>query len=346
MPDSKITDLPPATSFSDTDISPFVQGVGAAAETRRATFGQIRNAVMADRPLHVRDYGATGNGTSDDTAAFQAALNAAAAAGGGVVMVGPRRYLIDSADLVIPANVTLQGGIDPGGWRVNNDYSALPYCLLLNPARTIRLRRNAALEQVAILRKGFTSPNTMREALNCAAAFSGTAVSIGDGSTGSSGTNATDASVRGLLIIGFTWGIYSNGASRTRIRDVIGDCTNGLYLGRSYDIAQNERINWHPLATTGRTFSSATYAVSGCANNGSGLVRLTTGTAHELQAGDLVVVGGVGGVAGANGRFTVAAVPGANMIDLAGSAFSGNYTSGGSVNPAPNHRRGKGFWIV
>ncbi|WP_458093751.1 glycosyl hydrolase family 28-related protein [Roseomonas sp. WA12] len=345
MPDSKISDLPPASSFADTDISPFVQGVGASAETRRASFGQIRNAVMADRPLHVRDYGAAGNGTSDDTAAFQAALNAAASAGGGVVMVGPRRYLIDSADLVIPANVTLQGGIDPGGFRVNNDYSALPYCLMLNPARTIRLRRNASLEQVAVLRKGFIGPNTLREALDCTAAFSGTAVSIGDGTTGSSVTNATDASVRGLLIIGFTWGVYSNGASRTRIRDIVGDCTNGLYLGRSYDIAQNERINWHPLATTGRSFSSATYAVSGCANNGAGLVRVTTSTAHELLPGDLVVVGGIGGVAGANGRFTVAATPNATVIDLAGSAFAGAYTSGGSVNPAPNHRRGKAFWI-
>jgi hypothetical protein len=345
MADAKISDLPPASALSDTDSSPFVQGIGAAAETRRATFAQLRGTLMADRPLHVRDYGAAGNGTTDDAAAFQAALNAAAAAGGGVVLVGPRRYLIDSADLVIPANVTLQGGGDPGGWRVNNDYSALPYCLLLNPARTIRLRRNAALEQVAILRKGFVSPTTLREGLDAVYAFAGTAVSIGDGTTGGSSTNATDASVRGLLIIGFNWGIYSNGASRTRIRDVVGDCTNGLYLGRSYDIAHNERINWHPLATTGRNFTNTTYSVAGCTNNGSGLVRLTTSLAHDLRAGDLVVVSGVGGVPGANSRFTVAAVPTTTTLDLAGSTFSGTYTTGGSVNPTLNHRRGKGFHV-
>ncbi|MBP0446733.1 hypothetical protein J8J14_18315 [Roseomonas sp. SSH11] len=345
MADAKISDLPPAASFSDTDSAPFVQGVGAAAETRRASFGQLRSSLMADRPLHVRDFGAQGNGTTDDTAAFQAALNAASAAGGGIVLIGPRRYLIDSADLVIPANVTLQGGGDPGGWRVNNDYSALPYCLLLNPARTIRLRRNAALEQMAILRKGFTSPTTLREGLDAVYAFAGTAVSIGDGSTGSSATNATDASVRALLIIGFNWAIYSNGASRTRIRDIIGDCTNGLYLGKSYDIAQNERINWHPLATTGRGFTNTTYAVSGCTNNGAGLVRLSTSTAHELRAGDVVVVSGVGGVPGANSRFTIAATPSSTTLDLAASTFSGAYTSGGTVNPALNHRRGKGFHI-
>ena len=345
MPDSKISDLPPASTLQDTDISPIVQGVGSVAETRRATFGQIRSIITADRPLYVRDYGAAGNGTTDDTGAIQAALNAASSAGGGVVMFGPRRYLVDSADLVIPANVTLRGAADPGGFRVDNDYSAIPYAIVLNPLRTIRLRRNAALEGVAILRKGLAAPSNVREALDCAAAFTGTAVSIGDGTTGGSPTNATDASVRSLLIIGFNWGIYSDGASRTRILDVLGDCTNGLYLGRSFDIAHNERINWHPLATTGRAFSSTTYTVTGCTSNGSGLVRLTTSAVHELRAGDVVVVSGVGGVAGANGRFTVSAVPTTTTLDLAASAFSGTYTSGGSVNPALNHRRGKAFWI-
>jgi hypothetical protein len=345
MPDSKISELPPAGSLQDTDISPIVQGVGLTTETRRATFGQIRGVLQADRPLHVRDYGASGNGTTDDAAAIQNALNAASAAGGGVVLIGPRRYLVNGADLIIPPNVTLQGQMDPGGWRVNNDYAALPYCLVLNPARTIRLRRNAALEQVAIIRKGFAAPNSLREALNCVAAFAGTAVSIGDGGTGSSANNATDASVRSLLIIGFNRGISSDGASRTRIRDVLGDCVNGLYLGKSYDIAQNERINWHPLATTGRTFSSLVYSVSGCANNGAGLVRLAFPTAHELQAGDLLVVRNVGGVPGANGRYAVASVPSANTVDLAGSAFSGIYGGGGTADPGANYRRGKAFHV-
>ena len=345
MPDSRISDLPAVSTLQDTDIAPIVQAVGSSTETRRATFGQIRSALGADRPLYVRDFGAVGNGTTDDAAAIQAALNAASSAGGGVVMFGPRRYLVDSADLVIPPDVTLRGAADPGGFRLNNDYTALPYSIVLNPLRTIRLRRNAALEGVAILRKGLTAPSSLRGALDCAAAFSGTAVSIGDGTTGSSATNATDASVRNLLIIGFTWGIYSNGASRTRILDVLGDCTNGLYLGKSYDIAHNERINWHPLATTGRSFSSATYTVTGCSNNGSGLVRLALSATHELRAGDIVVVSGVGGVAGANGRFTVASVPSATTLDLAASAFAGTYSSGGSVNPVVNHRRGKAFWV-
>ncbi|WP_426958901.1 glycosyl hydrolase family 28-related protein [Muricoccus radiodurans] len=345
MPDTKISELPPATGLLDTDIAPVVQGTGASAETRRATFGQMRLAVHADRPLHVRDYGAVGNGTTDDTAAIQAALNAASAAGGGVVLLGPRRYLIDSAELVIPAGCMLKGQMDPGGFRVNNDFTALAYCLVLNPARTVRLRRNATVANLAIVRKGFAPPSSIRSALDAVSAFAGTAVSVGDGTTGSSATNAADATARDLLIIGFEWGIRSDGASRSRIFDILGDCTNGLYLGRTFDISQNERINWHPLATTARSYSTTIYTVTGAANNGSGLVRITLSAAHELQAGDVVIVRAVGGVAAANGRFTVAAAPTSTTLDLAGTAFAGTYSGGGTVDPGMNYRRGKGFHV-
>ena len=346
MPDARISELPPATTLADADFAPMVQGTGSGAETRRATFAQLRTGILAERPIHVRDYGAVGNGTADDTAAIQSALNAAATAGGGTVLLGPRRYLVDSAELVIPSNVTLSGSMDPGGFRVNADFSQLPYCIVLNAARTIRLRRNAAVERVAIIRKGFVAPTSLRTALDCAAAFAGTAVQIGDGSTGNSTTSGTDSALRHLLIIGFAQGIRSDGSSRTRITDILGDCTNGLYLGKSYDIAQNERINWHPLATAGRTFSAQTYGVSGCTNNGSGLVRLTLSGAHELQVGDLLIVRGVGGVPGANGRFTVGAVPAAAQVDLAGTTFSGAYTSGGTADPGVPIRRGKAFHVV
>jgi hypothetical protein len=112
---------------------------------------------------------------------------------------------------------------------------------------------------VAVIRRGFVAPTSVRTALDAIAAYAGTAVSVGDGTTGASGTNATDATLRKLLIIGFNWGIRSDGASRTRIMDILGDCTNGLYLGKSYDVAHNERINWHPIGAAGRTFSSTVY---------------------------------------------------------------------------------------
>lgn len=56
----------------------------------------------------VRACGARGDGTTDDTAAFQAALDTAYQSGGGRVLVPPGRYLIAS-HLRVPRDVTLEG---------------------------------------------------------------------------------------------------------------------------------------------------------------------------------------------------------------------------------------------
>lgn len=57
---------------------------------------------------NVRDFGAKGDGSADDTAAFQEAMNAASKAGGGVVIVPAGRYAI-KGHLSVPPAVTLQG---------------------------------------------------------------------------------------------------------------------------------------------------------------------------------------------------------------------------------------------
>ncbi len=66
---------------------------------------------LTDSPPHrldVRACGARGDGVTDDTAAFQTALDQAYEAGGGSVFVPPGRYLI-ATHLVVPQNVTLEG---------------------------------------------------------------------------------------------------------------------------------------------------------------------------------------------------------------------------------------------
>jgi hypothetical protein len=73
-----------------------------------------------------------------------------------------------------------------------------------------------------------------------------------------------------------------------------------------------------------------TLPVTGAANNGSGLIRLTV-TAHTLTTGDIVPVMNVGGVPNATGLFTVTSID-ANHVDLQNSVFVGLYTSGGTIN--------------
>ncbi len=70
--------------------------------------------MTANGTYNVREapFNAAGNGATDDTAAFQAAMNAAANDGGGVVTVPAGKYRI-ATHLTVPANVTLEGV-----WRV------------------------------------------------------------------------------------------------------------------------------------------------------------------------------------------------------------------------------------
>ncbi len=61
---------------------------------------QTRNTQNAKRTVYnVRDFGAVGDGTTKDTAAFQKALDACAVNGGGDVMVPAGNYLIGSVQL-------------------------------------------------------------------------------------------------------------------------------------------------------------------------------------------------------------------------------------------------------
>jgi hypothetical protein len=336
----KISALPAANSLADADLAPVVQGSGGNAETRRMTLSVLRGHLHADRPLHVRDYGAVGDGAADDTAAVQAAIDAAAAQGGGVVQLGPRRYRIGSAGLELRANVTLQGTAHAGGQRAQANYSATRFALLLDPAGSIRMRRNAGLAGVALLRQGLGTVTTLREAITEVAAFAGTAVAIGD----SAGNTGTDARVERAVILGFDTAIEAVLSQRVSISDIAADCTNGIVLRESYDVTRVRDVHLWPFVTGNLAgISIATFSVAAVANAG-GLVRVTTSAPHGLVAGDIVYVTDVGGVAAANGKWTVA-VPSPTQLDLVGSAFSGAYTSGGRVAVWPNRRTGTGFRV-
>jgi hypothetical protein len=341
MPDSRITDLPAAVALGGADLAPIVQGSGAAAETRRATFAQITAGIFAERMFHVRDHGAIGNGIADDAAAIQAAIDAAAAAGGGVVRLGPRRYRVAAAELVVKENVCLEGPLFPGGQRPSANYGAIPGTLLLDSARTIRVMRGATLRALAVIRDGIGAPpTTMRAGIALRAAMAGTAITIGDGS----GTHH-DALVEDVLVLGFNLALRADNSQRVNVRRMRGDNRNGIWLSRTYDITRINDVHFWPFLTGNLSGVSLVQAsVSAVANNGSGLVRITTSAAHNLLTGDLVNVFGVNGVAAANTRATATVVD-ATRIDLQGSSFSGTYTSGGTLATWNNRRLGTAFRI-
>ena len=72
-------------------------------------------------------------------------------------------------------------------------------------------------------------------------------------------------------------------------------------------------------------------AITGVANNGGGLVRITA-PAHGFANGAKVDITGVLGTTEANGTGWVAILVDANNFDLTGSAFVHAYTAGGSAS--------------
>lgn len=91
--------------------------------------------------INVTTYGAVGNGTTDDTVAIQAALNAAASSASESVVYMPEGvYLIASGSLSIPKGVSLEGpakGVQPkwnaatGAWVMG---SGATLAIMYNPA--------------------------------------------------------------------------------------------------------------------------------------------------------------------------------------------------------------------
>jgi len=98
------------------------------------TAALLAPAASAADTCSVRDYGAKGDGRTDDTVAFQKALDAAGQAGGGVVLA-PRGNYFFAGHLNVPAAVTLRGiwesvpshvGIrDAGGDKPTDDGTTL-----------------------------------------------------------------------------------------------------------------------------------------------------------------------------------------------------------------------------
>ena len=275
---------------------------------------------------------------SDVAAALQADMNTAAAAGYGRYWLPKAQCIVSGANLTIPAGMSVVGNAFAVGYQNNNAYTTAPYTILLNSARNIIFSSNSGLSGVNVVRQGLTSPTTLRGFIQAAQAFAGTALSCQAGST--------DVNVSNVLIIGFAQAV-STACDRFHGANIRGDDTAGLSMTACSDTCNLEDIEFWPFIANPYIGAPQEQVsnVSAAASDG-GLIEITLSVAPStpLVTGDTVVVGAVGGVPAATGRWTITVIDSTHLT-LNSSAFSGTYTSGGVVVLNATIRTGAAFDI-
>ena len=157
--------------------------------------------------VDVRSYGATANGTTDDSGAFQDAIDAVGAAGGGTVFIPRGTYLLSNGLVFDTTRVALIGAGFQGTVILNydgNDANAI----------TITTQTGVRLENFRLIKTGGTGTNGI--------VFNYTATAITNYRWMLTGLNIMNfASGNGLVL---------NGVEQARIEEVeISGCDIGFY---------------------------------------------------------------------------------------------------------------------
>jgi Pectate lyase superfamily protein len=193
----------------------------------------------ADGPLSVRWFGARGDGVTDDSAAFTAALGAYGVRGR-TVFVPDGRYLLDR-DLTIPDNCGIRGSLT--AWKQAQPSQSLASgahgVLIVNAAATITLNENSSIEQLTLVRKG------LRIGEPDSSLFSGTAIK----SINAPAAGKNSGVIRSVQILGFTTAIDLRYHHRAHLEKISGDNVNGIRLETSWDVLSIEDVHFWPYVT-------------------------------------------------------------------------------------------------
>ncbi len=189
----------------------------------------------------VRDFGAKGNGQTDDTAAFQKALDAAGQAAGGIVYA-PRGNYFFAGHLTVPAAVTLKGIWEsvPSHIGIRNPGAAKPtdngttFLVTENEGKEdgpafITLRDNSTLKGVVIY---YPKQNPAEEPKPYPWAIA---------------MREKNPAVLAVELLNPYNGIDAMHNERHLIRDVHGQpLRRGIMVDDIYDIGRIENVHWNP----------------------------------------------------------------------------------------------------
>lgn len=211
-------------------------GSGAVTRTQQNKSREI---------VSVSDFGAVGNGITDDSTAINNAFASLGIAGGTVIVPNGYRCRVGS-DISIPFNCRLEGMKAPIGTINPSNFDLMSCALLLNSGVSIILTNASQIANLLITKYGQMWNRTSTQ---IAAEFTGTAIVIANSST--------DMLIEDVTIIGFDYGIRSitgaTNVSRVRINRVNIDCNNGVLLENSYDVCYLREIHCWPFASVNST---------------------------------------------------------------------------------------------
>jgi len=206
--------------------------IGLCAAMGASAFGAPETAKQAQ--VDVRAYGAAGDGTTDDTAALQAALDAAAAQGGATAFCPTGTYLV-KGHLAIPDHVTLKGVWEaPAIWSPGKGTVLLAVEGEGSEQGTpfISLGTNSTLTGITVF-----YPNQKPEAIKpypwCVA-----------------GRGGDNSSIINCLLVnpyqGVDFGTKPSG--RHYVRGLYGQpLRRGLFVDKCYDIGRIENVHFWPF---------------------------------------------------------------------------------------------------
>ena len=226
------------------------------------------------------------------------------------------------APLSIPPNVKL---ICPKSLTaypfIGKSWSQMPYTFLTSGYGQIVPAQNSGFFGCNLVNSAVASnvvnTATLRQNLTAAAAFAGTGIS----------TLSSDVQLEDLAIVGYDVGVNSYYGARGRWTHLNIDANKCVIQDNSHDISEYVDIHCFPFAIGWNATAQGT--ITNVANNGSGLWRVSTTFANQVNVGDTVLIGRLVGAASANGVWSVAATNGSSYVDLAGTNATGtsSYTA-------------------
>jgi hypothetical protein len=224
--------------------------------------------------ISVKDFGAVGNGTTDDTDAFNNALDAVSTLGGGVVYAPPGQYRLTSR-ITIPTSVKLMGL----NWLpdIQNDLETQNTSLYIDWGAN--LDEHAVEMSVSSGIEGFTFyyPGQVAKNVSPPIPFGFTI------STPLTGVAHDNISIKNISLLNSYKGIRINEGGRFRIDQVQGEpIFIGFTCGANYDVCYMNGVHFWPFYTGFSPFAPSPDLL--------GVWKLANATAFEFFRVDQIYV--------------------------------------------------------